>query len=623
MYHEDKYHFDIETSSCDLFQYVTVCIRRQLAPDSDNAARAKMLRKASGGFTCPKGCFSACLSISVTVLFLGIGAFNTAANAQSSRSTGTEPGNIEDRIKKSIPRPMPEAAPAIPELPQPNVQPDGLDEKFVLAGVEITGTTVYPIDAFTSIYEEMLASEVRLSDIQDVVKAITKKYRDDGYFLTSAVADPQDLALGVLRIKIIEGKITRVTFNGDLGERKDLHKRFAEKIKTGGPTRLERLERYMMLIDDLPGAAIDGSLKPIDTGKGEFELVLAVTHQSVDGYTSIDNRGIRAIGTYQALLHGNLNKGLTNSERTGITIFTIPRSPKELVYGELTHEQHIGTEGLKVSFALSHSAVDAGGDFAASDLGSSSSRAVLATSYPLIRSRDHNLTLSGKVDVTNQRQNQDDDRIFDDRLRLLRIGADYGFKDDHDGQNALSIELTRGFDILGASSGSFPGKSRAPSRVDGHVEFTKLTASASRRQKIDDVWAMQLSLTGQKSDERLLSAETLYLGGTQFGRAFDSGEISGDDGAGISAEIQYSKFPSKPYLDSYQIYGFYDFGVVWETEATDFNGRATLSSAGGGVRLGFTKSIFGGIEFAKPLTRTVANEGDKGPRVFFYFLVSK
>ena len=77
-----------------------------------------------------------------------------------------------------------------------------------------------------------------------------------------------------------------------------------------------------------------------------------------------------------------------------------------------------------------------------------------------------------------------------------------------------------------------------------------------------------------------------------------------------------------PYLDSYQLYGYYDFGIVWETAATDFNGRTTLSSAGGGVRLRFTKTTFGGIEIAKPLNRVVSNEGDKGPRVFFYLLAS-
>jgi len=550
-------------------------------------------------------------------------AFLSTSHAQSTDSSKVTPGKIEDRIQKPAAHPPREKETEIPELPIPYVQPDGMDDKFVLAGVEVTGASAYPVDAFSPLYESMLASEIKVMDIQTLVKAITKKYRDDGFFLTSAMAEPQDMDLGILRIKIIEGVISKVSFVGDVGKRGALLERFGTKLKAGKPARIERLERYMMLIDDLPGATVDGSLKPIDKDKGEFELVLNVTHQTVDGYASIDNRGTRAVGKYQALLSGNLNKGLTDSERTGLTIFTIPRSPKELTYGELMHEQHFGTEGFKIWFSASHSRVDAGSTYSESDLGSMSSRGVLGTSYPLIRSRDHNLVLSAKIDVGNQSQDENKAPVFDDRLRLLRLGADYNLNDELGGQNSLSVGVTRGFDILGASSGSHPGQSRAPSRTDGHVEFTKVTAAASRRQKIGNDWAVQLSASGQKSDERLLSAETFYLGGAQFGRAYDSGEISGDDGAAVSAEIQYGQFLSKPYLDSYQLYGFYDFGVAWETETTDFDGHATLASAGGGVRVGFTKSIFGGLEVAKPLTRAVFNEGDQGPRVFFYFLVSK
>ena len=241
-------------------------------------------------------------------------------------------------------------------------------------------------------------------------------------------------------------------------------------------------------------------------------------------------------------------------------------------------------------------------------------------SYPLLRSRDHNLRLFGKFDVVNQRQDANDVRNFDDRLRVLRFGVDYGLNDSLDGQNALGIEISRGLDVLGASDGNYVGQSRAKSRNDGHAVFTKMTLNATRRQKLGDKWALQLSVAGQKSDERLLSSENFYIGGAQFGRAYDSGEISGDDGAAASAEIQYGEFLSLPYLDSYQFYGFYDFGIVWETEATDFNGRTTLTSTGGGVRLGITKNIFGGLEVAQPLGRIVTNEGDKGPRVFFYML---
>lgn len=552
-------------------------------------------------------------------LLLVLVAPHVAVHAQS---TNAEPGKIEDRIQKPAARPPSPAPRAAPALPAPNLRPDGIGTKFVLAGVEITGATVYPTAAFAPLYEQLLASEIAVDDVRELVERINQKYRDDGYFLANAMADPQDLALGVLRVRIVEGHIERITFSGDLDRHQDRLDAFAAKIKVPGPARLERLERYMLLMDDLPGVTVDGSVKPIDKDKGAFELMLAITHRMVDGYGSIDNRGTRAVGAYQALVQGNLNNGLVEGGRTALTLFTIPASPQELRYGELLHEHQFGTEGFRVWMSAAHSTVDAGGTSAANELESRSWRGLFGLSYPIIRSRDHNLTISGRFDVANQRQDEFNVRDFDDRLRVLRLGVNYGLNDDFGGINALNIELSQGFDVLGASVGEYVTQNRSPSRTDGSAKFTKVKLSVSRRQELSKRWAAQLSLSGQKSDRRLLSGEEFYLGGTQFGRAFDSGEISGSDGAAASLELQFGDFLSKPYLDSYQFYAFYDYGVVWETENTDYNGLASLSSAGGGVRIGITESLFGGLEYAKPLTREVSNWGNKDARTFFYLLYS-
>lgn len=555
----------------------------------------------------------------IAALALSCVSFGPVA-AQTANSTNAEPGRIEKRIHKPTqvqPEPARPVLPAIPGKPRAPVEGES---RFVLAGVQIDGAKVYDIAAFAPLYEPYLAKEIGAAEIQKLVTAIAAKYRGDGYFLTQVTASPQDLALGILRIKIVEGRVARVSFPGADARRQPELARYVAKIKALRPARLAEVERYMMLIDDLPGVSIDGSVKPIDKDAGTYELVLAIDQAAFDGYVSVDNRGTRAVGRYQALVNGNLNALFSARDRTGLTLFTIPATPKELAYVEITHEERIGSEGMRAWASASHSEVDAGGIFAADNLGSRSTRGGVGLSYPLVRSRDHNLSLFGKFDVVNQRQDLDDVRNFDDRLRVLRIGADYNLNDDLGGQNAVSAELSRGLDVFGASDGIYAGQSRASSRADGHAVFTKLTVSATRRQKLGDKWAVQLSVAGQKSDERLLSNEEFYIGGAQFGRAFDSGEISGDDGAAASAELQYGEFLSLPYLDSYQVYGFYDFGIVWETAATNFNGRTSLTSAGGGLRLGIAKAVFGGLEVAKPLNRIVANEGDKGPRVFFYLL---
>ena len=538
------------------------------------------------------------------------------AVAQTSTPQSLEPGLIQERIRKpstTKPRSPTTKPSALPGIDQ---KIDGIEHSFILSGVEITGASVFPAQAFTHLYESMLAQEVSTQSIEQLIKAIAAKYREDGYFLANASADAQELAFGILHIRITEGIINKVTFQGDTAGRTDQLKRFADKIKSQPPARLARVERYLQLIDDLPGVAADSGIQPIDEDAGTYELIITVEHSATDGYASLDNRGTRSIGRYQALLNGNLNSTLMDGGRTGLTLFTIPAAPRELGYAELNHSQTIGTEGLNISVSGSYSRIKAGGDFDDRDLKSRSTRAALSISYPLIRSRERNLSISGSFDASNSRQKIDGERDFEDRVRTLRAGLSFDTTDDWGGQNFISTKVSKGLEIFDASERGVD----TPSRTGGNEEFAKLTASLSRRQKITERWALQASIAGQTSDQRLLSAEQFYLGGSGYGRAYDSGEIGGDDGAAGSVELQYGEFLSLPYLDSYQFYGYYDFGIVWESPATDYIGSTSLSSAGGGVRIGITKSSFAGIEVAKPLTRTVSNEGDKGPRVFFYML---
>ncbi|MHA1601082.1 MAG: ShlB/FhaC/HecB family hemolysin secretion/activation protein, partial [Alphaproteobacteria bacterium] len=125
----------------------------------------------------------------------------------------------------------------------------------------------------------------------------------------------------------------------------------------------------------------------------------------------------------------------------------------------------------------------------------------------------------------------------------------------------------------------------------------------------------------QFSPDSLLSAEEFALGGSEFGRAYDFSELTGDDGLAASIELRYGKTVNADLLKAFQFYGFYDFGAVWNDDAPG-NGRDTLASAGGGVRLTLPRSVFTTLEVAKPLTRAVSTTSDQDWRIFFSLSIS-
>ena len=127
----------------------------------------------------------------------------------------------------------------------------------------------------------------------------------------------------------------------------------------------------------------------------------------------------------------------------------------------------------------------------------------------------------------------------------------------------------------------------------------------------------QLGVAGQWSADPLLSYEEFSLGGEQFGRAYDYGEVTGDDGVAGSGELRYCDSTRWPWLSEYQVYGFYDIGAVWNETPGGGTTRDSLASAGAGLRLFLTSRLRASFEAAKPLTRMVQTTDDEDWRFFF------
>ena len=120
------------------------------------------------------------------------------------------------------------------------------------------------------------------------------------------------------------------------------------------------------------------------------------------------------------------------------------------------------------------------------------------------------------------------------------------------------------------------------------------------------------------SNNALLSSEEFGVGGVNIGRGFDGSEIIGDEGISGKVEVQWRTPYHVPIFDSYQLYGFYDIGRVWNDDATTNDlKRESLASAGIGLDATIAEKTKLGFMVAKPLTRDVQTQGDDGARVYF------
>lgn len=532
------------------------------------------------------------------------------AQAQTAPTRASEPAQIEERTR-TTPRPTGEVPPTAP-TERPAIS-DETEATLVLTGVVIDGVSVFPDDAFVDLYEPLLGQEIGRADIAALVQAVTDRYREAGYVLSRAVAPAQDTSLGILRIQVLEGFVERVTFEGDNGGGKGVLQDFAERLRAERPLTMTTLERYLLLMADLPGLRVYPGVAPLDDLSPAHELVLRVTHDPADGFVGADNRGTRTVGRYFAQGAYSLNGALNQHERITLRGFTVPATPSELRFGEVRAELPIGSDGLTVAVDVWRSEIEGGGGQKPFDVDSMEDRAAVELLYPMLRSRDLSLYLFGQLDLRNSSQSVLETQAFDDRVRSLRVGARVFFDDPWDGGNWYYATVSRGLDIFGASD-----KGDAPlSRFDGDPEYTKLTVELIRRQRLNDDFSLQGWIYGQLTGDRMLSGEEFRLGGGIYGRAYDPSELIGDNGIAGAVELQYDVgAPFEPVTNS-QIFTFYDFGSVWDDVAGFGTFRDSLSSAGLGVRFTLYERLYVTVEAAKPLTRDVFERDDRDWRAFF------
>jgi len=262
---------------------------------------------------------------------ISAGAVGTAA-AQDGQ-------NVERRLPPRTEDDAPERAPRTPQAPSAETARGG-PQAFVLTGVTIRGASVLDPDDFAPLYEPYLARTVSLADVAAIAEAVTGAYREAGYFLSRAVAPPQDVIGGMLEIRVVEGYLGDVTVEG--ADRKDVLGRL-QRLTDERPLRLSTLERALALIGDLNGVYVrDSRIEPDLNDMAAHRLVVSVSVDHLRGSIYVDNRGTDAVGRIQAYAQAQAQSVLRTGDQLSVGALTIPGETEELVFAEASYEAPVG-----------------------------------------------------------------------------------------------------------------------------------------------------------------------------------------------------------------------------------------------------------------------------------------
>lgn len=312
-----------------------------------------------------------------------------------------------------------------------------------------------------------------------------------------------------------------------------------------------------------------------------------------------------AVGTMQINGNVSLNGLFGRPAQTSLSYATVADS-RELQYWTLSHTDVITTEGTTLAATYGTSASEPGmPTLRALEQRSDSDTWSIKLAHPFIRTRQENLSGSIKYEQKDTTSKSLGAVTSQDKTRSIRLGLSYDKADAFDGVNQAILEHSIGLKGMGAIAQNSPVKSR----VDGLVNYRKTTLSLSRKQELGILFpelsrfSVNAALMGQTAPGGLLSGEECGLGGQQFGRAYDSSEITGDRCIAASVELRFAPNVEGTSFKYAQFYGFYDGGRTTNENPLSAADPSTksLSSAG----LGLAAEI--ALEAGRPSAEHVLN----------------
>jgi hemolysin activation/secretion protein len=375
---------------------------------------------------------------------------------------------------------------------QPQEAPSGAEQiRFELVSVEVKGVTVYDETVIGGLLDPLVGTEVSVGDLYDLANSITSLYAGDGYALSFAVVPAQEVEGGRVMLQVIEGYISDVQFQNlgaldgpFLPNNLGFIEEMGNRIKASRPLNLADLERYLLLMNDLPGVRARSVVQPAPGTPGASLLLVDLERKRVSGGANLSNRINDLYGEVEGAADFVLNGLIDETDSIRVShrraIFEDSLDSTTLRYNRM-----LTSDGLRLDLLANYGTNEPRKGIL-STLGFEGEELVFGAqlTYPVIRSREENLNLGLGFQWSNDETEVLGTTLTEDDIRKVQLRADYQMVDvevlDMPAVTNVSVGVDVGLGILGATDDSDPMKSRA----NGSASYTAAIFSLSRNQPI-------------------------------------------------------------------------------------------------------------------------------------------
>lgn len=548
-----------------------------------------------------------------------------AVVAQANAAPEAAPKQPSADEEKPVDKPEEKSA-SLPDDGEKPPEPTGeeSDEGGVLVKtVEFSGNALITSKDLLKRAEPFLNRSLTMEEMGELADQVTMAYQEKGYILARAYLPEQEIVDGVLKINIAEGKVGKITVQGNKLYRAEVIKRYFKAQEKHGVVKEKLLEKGLVMTNELPKVKTNVVLKE-GAKPGEVDVILnteesAKLTMALDAAIDWNNYGNAIISRDRYGVKINVVDHYLGStlEMRGITGHTYEDS----ALGNLVWTVPLNSYGTKAAvnyldgtYGLATEEADRGLDGNTRIYG-------VKLAHPLIKDKNKAVHLVGEYQHKYSDNKFQLQTISRDELATWTAGIELENLDRYLGKNIASLAFTHG--RLDPDDAVPYGRLIDPnpgvtSYKESKREFQKLALNLARIQKIYGYTNIMLRAGAQYTPDRLVNLEQVVLGGYGSVRGHEPAIYLGDSGYNLSAELMFAP----PFIAEKTLFGqrlaqlvqfvaFYDHGNIYITNHTggvDAGPKtAGLSGFGGGVRLFYKDRFSFKYDLGIPVDRLDAN----------------
>jgi hemolysin activation/secretion protein len=525
-----------------------------------------------------------------TMLMSSAGFAQTLPPASDPGVIGNQVLNREGKQTRAADPAARAGGPAVVAPERPPVAPLAASAvRFRLTEVQFGASHFLTRDALDKIARPYLGTEVTVTELGAIVAAVNTLYDKRGLVTARALLAPQPIVGGIVKIALIEGRVGRVAVQGAHATSSDAAIARAGLV-SGETIDVAALRHRLSLLNRTTDVQTRIALQPGEKF-GLTDIQLSVTEPSRNALQLIgDNYGYESAGRWE---------GEVYYRRTGLVgatdRFTGYASKSSGAFsGTVSYDAPLlgPTSRLGVSYGRSHTEIVSGPFAELNSIGKTESYS--ANYVQPIASSEYGVLLGSlSAGVSNTRNYISGKYLGNSRTHHGGAGLTYNFA-----APGTSFGITVNGIYANAPLGGRPAKG----------DFGVFSGTMSGEHLFNSFIGVRMLGAWQIATASGVPGDQLFqIGGATTVRGYRQGELTGDGGYFLNAEVEF--IPARN-PDNLTLFGFFDQGRIF----TILVQPKQIAAAGVGASVNIGAHISARLTTAYPLTRITGEK--RAPQVF-------